>query len=336
MTERVRNQEVDILRGIAAVLMILGHSFIVYPVNIASVPWCAALEHFIYTFHMELFFMLAGYVYRCINYGSYIKKKIERILLPYFVFGIGAMLLRAFGGDAINGTEPIGEGIIKLLSQGGGYWFLYVSFLIFTVYPFFDYVLSKSLVIEIIFCGVILAVDQCVKVTDFLALNTVVHYLPYFLIGHIGAKISGGVRTKTSLFVSALVIYVILDGYEISNGEKLGAVFHFIRAVSICYVVFFLSKVFLEKAKKGKCSMTIKKLLIDCSKYSLQIYLFNGYLLTVIRIVLCNLLKITSPFVIAMTIWIADLAISLILCKWILPKMPLFARLCGIKIGDNK
>ena len=63
MAERVRNQEVDILRGIAAVLMILGHSFIVYPVNIASVPWCTAIGHFIYTFHMELFFILAGYVY---------------------------------------------------------------------------------------------------------------------------------------------------------------------------------------------------------------------------------------------------------------------------------
>lgn len=192
MTERVRNQKVDILRGIAAVLMILGHSFIVYPVNIASVPWCAAIEHFIYTFHMELFFILAGYVYHCIGYKSYIKKKIERIALPYFVFGIGAMLLRAYGGAAINGTEPIGEGIIKLLFRGGGYWFLYVSFLIFTAYPLLDYVLSKSIAIEIAFCGLILIVDQYVKVTDFLALDTVKHYLPYFVIGHIMAKINGG------------------------------------------------------------------------------------------------------------------------------------------------
>lgn len=141
MTERVRNQKVDILRGIAAVLMILGHSFIVYPVNIASVPWCAAIEHFIYTFHMELFFILAGYVYHCIGYKNYIRKKIERIALPYFVFGIGAMLLRAYGGSAINGTESIGEGIIKLLFRGGGYWFLYVLFLIFAIYPLIEKVL---------------------------------------------------------------------------------------------------------------------------------------------------------------------------------------------------
>ena len=62
MAVGIRNEKVDILRGIAAVLMVLGHSFIVYPINISEVPWCAAVSHFIYTFHMELFFILAGVV----------------------------------------------------------------------------------------------------------------------------------------------------------------------------------------------------------------------------------------------------------------------------------
>ena len=192
MSVKARNQNVDILRGIAAVLMVLGHSFIVYPINISEVPWCAAIGHFIYTFHMEMFFILAGFVYRCVNYKPYLKKKIERIAVPYFVFGIGAMILRAFGGAAINGVEPLNEGIRKLLIHGGGYWFLYVSFLIFAVYPLLDRVLSKSMAIEIAFCGLILIVDQYAKVTDFLALDTVTHYLPYFVIGHIMAKINGG------------------------------------------------------------------------------------------------------------------------------------------------
>ena len=241
------------------------------------------------------------------------------------------MLLRAYGGAAINGTEPIGEGIIKLFFRGGGYWFLYVSFLIFAVYPLLDRVLSKSMAIEIAFCGLILIVDQYVKVTDFLALDTVTHYLPYFVIGHIMAKINRGVRAKTSILVSTFIIYVVLDSYEISNDEKLGAIFHFIRAVSMCYVVFCLSKVIFGRCGERRDCIQIKEFLIDCSKYSLQIYLFNGYLLTAIRIILCNILKIQSPFLIAMTIWIGDLAISLILCKYILPKMRLLARLCGIK-----
>lgn len=120
MNDRTRNQNVDLLRGIAAVLMVLGHSFIVYPVNISEVHWCAAIRHFIYTFHMELFFILSGFVYCCTNYKDFLRRKVERIAIPYFVFGIGAMVLRAFGGTTINGIEPINEGMKKLFFAGGG------------------------------------------------------------------------------------------------------------------------------------------------------------------------------------------------------------------------
>lgn len=197
MTVKARNQNVDILRGIAAVLMVLGHSFIVYPINISEVPWCVAISHYIYTFHMELFFILAGFVYHCVNYKSYIKKKIERIAVPYFVFGLGAMMLRAFGGAAINGVEPLNEGVQKLLLHGGGYWFLYVSFLIFVFYPFIDKVLSRNIWTEIVFGILMLAMDQCLSITSWLALDTVVHYLPYFILGHLVAKHNGGGTDKT-------------------------------------------------------------------------------------------------------------------------------------------
>ena len=58
-----------------------------------------------------------------------------------------------------------------------------------------------------------------------MTLDAVTHYLPYFVIGHIMAKINRGVRAKTSILVSTFIIYVVLDSYEISNDEKLGAIF---------------------------------------------------------------------------------------------------------------
>lgn len=47
--------EIDLLRGLAIILMIMGHSFIIHPINILEVPWCSSVSHWIYTFHMELF-----------------------------------------------------------------------------------------------------------------------------------------------------------------------------------------------------------------------------------------------------------------------------------------
>ena len=126
------------------------------------------------------------------------------------------------------------------------------------------------------------------------------------------------------------MIYVSLDVYEMFNGNDLIHIFDFIRAASMCYVIFYLSKVVFDKFKEVKICMYAKEILTDCSKYSLQIYLFNGYLLTTIRIILCNLLNIRDPFMIVMAIWIGDLVITLILCKCILKKIPIFARLCGI------
>lgn len=64
-----RIEEIDLLRGLAAILMILGHSFIVYPIDISDIAWCSAIQYWIYTFHMELFFVVAGVVYKCLDYN---------------------------------------------------------------------------------------------------------------------------------------------------------------------------------------------------------------------------------------------------------------------------
>ena len=330
-----RNQVVDILRGIAAVLMILGHSFIVYPVNIELVPWCAATKHFIYSFHMGLFFILAGYVYHCEDYRKFISKKIKRIAIPYFVFGVGVMMLRAFGGTSTNRHESIEEGLFKLFFQGGGYWFLYVSFLIFMIYPFIDKVLSKNIVYETMFCGFLLIIDQFFDVTNFFALGKVVHYLPFFVLGRIVSKCflmeeSQKNWRKTLLAICALVGYMLFDIHELCSGEKLGAIPYFVRAVSICYVIYYITEIALHKCMRCNCGKSIKLLLTDCSRFSLQLYLFNGYLLTAIRIVICNFMKIRSPFIIVISIWIGNLVITLILCKFLLPKFLLLAKACGI------
>ena len=41
-------REIDILRGIAIILVILGHAIIVYPVNLMNVVWCKSVFSFTY------------------------------------------------------------------------------------------------------------------------------------------------------------------------------------------------------------------------------------------------------------------------------------------------
>lgn len=61
MTRRV--EEIDIIRGIAISLVILGHAIIVFPVNLHEIAWCKRLHDLIYSFHMQLFFIISGWCF---------------------------------------------------------------------------------------------------------------------------------------------------------------------------------------------------------------------------------------------------------------------------------
>lgn len=330
MSKVERNETVDFLRGIAAVLMILGHSFIEYPVNISDIPWCAAINHFIYTFHMELFFVVSGYVYDCTQYGNFLKKKVHRILIPYVVFAVPAILLRAYGGAAINGVESVDEGFHKLIFHGGGYWFLYVSFIIFAIYPLAEKMLADARIkLAVLFA--LLLLDQFASVTSVFMLDSVVHYLPYFILGNYIHENKHLLRwNKFVTGVGAFLIYIVLDFLEMKNIVII-PLLRFVRATSVCVVLYeIVSAMESRGCWKSKVMGKVKSILMDCSRFSLQLYLFNGYLLTAIRILICSIFKVETPVVIVLSIWLGNLAFTLVACKYILPKIPLCARLCGL------
>lgn len=72
----------DIARGIAIFLVILGH----------TLPQ-GTLKILIYSFHMPLFFFLSGYVFRPVSFRILARRKARQLLLPY---GITCVLLILF------------------------------------------------------------------------------------------------------------------------------------------------------------------------------------------------------------------------------------------------
>jgi fucose 4-O-acetylase-like acetyltransferase len=67
---------VDVCKGLGIICVVLGHSID-----------GTALQRFIYTFHMPLFFFLSGFLHRPQpDYGIYAKRKAIHLLLPYVAF----------------------------------------------------------------------------------------------------------------------------------------------------------------------------------------------------------------------------------------------------------
>ncbi|MCM1048312.1 MAG: acyltransferase [Clostridiales bacterium] len=331
MNQKRRNDEVDVLRGLAAILMILGHSFIVYPVDISGVPWCKTIQHFIYTFHMELFFVLAGTVYKCENYRDYIVKKAKRILLPYIFFGVFTLLCKALGGALVNGTESITYGMTKFLYYGGNYWFLYTSFILFAVYPFIEKVVNrmwKKIVLGIL----LLLICEIVELPSFFMINRLFYYLPYFIFGNCIKKTTWGGRRRKQVFLgtASFIAYCLIDSVETIRQYDLGNIMHFVRAIAIIIFLFCCANLISGLWGKNYFTKWLHQLLVKCSRYSLQIYLFNGYLLTFFRTLVCTVLKINIPVVIVLVIWIGDIALTLVTCKYIIPRVSIAGFCCGV------
>ena len=78
--EKERIEWVDIAKGIAIIAMIIGHG-------------CPkrAIVSFIFSFHMPLFFILSGIVYKTNSKGM-VSKKIKSLIVPYFIFSIDQFL----------------------------------------------------------------------------------------------------------------------------------------------------------------------------------------------------------------------------------------------------
>ena len=77
-------REIDILRGIAIILVILGHAIIVYPVNLMNVVWCKSVFSFVITLHMPIFFGVAGFCFH--QNKSYTKEKICKVIDSIYSF----------------------------------------------------------------------------------------------------------------------------------------------------------------------------------------------------------------------------------------------------------
>ena len=72
-------KEIDILKGIAIILVVLGHIELLYALDAYS-----QFRDFVYTFHMPLFMAISGYLYAkhhntSFNYLSFVKKKAKRL-----------------------------------------------------------------------------------------------------------------------------------------------------------------------------------------------------------------------------------------------------------------
>ncbi|MCD8318788.1 MAG: acyltransferase [Paraprevotella sp.] len=141
-TDLTRFDFVILAKGFAILCVVLGHFTPAY-----MPPFFHQLKEAVYLFHMPLFMLLAGFLYRNslekrqggFIFSAFIKKKALRLLVPYFFlsFSIAALngLLQRFVAVKQSVTASY---LLRLCYEDVGgsatfLWFLYTLFLLFLV-----------------------------------------------------------------------------------------------------------------------------------------------------------------------------------------------------------
>ncbi len=321
--------EVDVLKGIAITLVVLGHSIIFFPIDLHEIPWCSALFRFV-GFHMPLFFLVSGFSHRAAGtLAEQLIKKTRRLLIPYFVFNLLDSVPRSTLPLLVNRPKPLSECLHGMIFQGGEYWFLYVLFLIFLIFPVISRAMRKKAGAVLVLL-LLLSAQRIPGVPTLFLLDRVVYYLFFFAAGYAVREHADMERTAQWVWenrgVCGAGCAVILSGwiayssFEVCALGPWGGTLLILLTCGACYLL-------VTAVSSEKFWRPFQKL----GEYSLQIYLLNGFLLVLSRTFTVKLLHCEIPAVIVAVNMLVDLIFSYFIVSRVFVKFKLLRVISGMK-----
>lgn len=275
----IRVDSLDIMKGIAILLMILGHSL--PPSGIGG-----AIHGFIYSFHMPLFFIVSGYFYRKRSPMEQIKKDFFGLLLPYMVFCVVLTiygLFRDLYGDASFPREFVRwfricfygsyNPNIQLGNWVGPIWFLIALFwcrIMFSI--FYSDNTNKNIVFFILFPIFAAYIFTFIYVPLYLLQGMT--SMIFYYIGCM-AKENKALSEKCPVLITLIMIIIwiyciFFSHIDMQSGYYDNFIINVIGAVSGTYFIYLISKFIDEKI------WLMKYVLIFIGKMSLVVLCFHS------------------------------------------------------------
>ena len=129
-----RIQWIDAARGLAMILVVLGHITQKYYRQDISAEYTYIVYKVIYSFHIPLFMMISGYMFHRVYVdqngeikGARLKTQFLNILLIYVMFSIFEGVLKIFiSGDGVDTASVKDVLLFWMKPIGGRLWYLYV------------------------------------------------------------------------------------------------------------------------------------------------------------------------------------------------------------------
>lgn len=297
MEKGARNQSVDILRGIAILLVVLGHTM----TGCTDRPEANLVYNIVWSLQMPLFMLISGYLTRYSkpivssrNLLSHIGKRTLTYLLPFFVW---TFLVRGliFGYHGYLNIPWL------LFHMDSGYWFLFSIWTISMIYGISQFVantLAKkpvaqeglSLICYVLGMAVLALIAYKVGLS-FLCIKLTLYYMPFFYAAHLFGKYHDVLRNSPKCnavmqitVVLALIVYIFIvlriDLYNIFDnlrGIAIRASASLLGCIGVCGLVSALFR-------RINGNNLISRGLLFYGKHSLEVYVIHYLLLCLIKL----------------------------------------------------
>ena len=288
-----RNQFVDIMRGIAMLLVVLGHTM----TGCTADSQKSFLFNIIWSLQMPLFILISGYVTKYSRPISdskglwkYVKRRTIAYMLPWAVW---SFVVRGiiFGQDRFLNVRSL------LWSMDSGYWFLATIWTISMIFGMASFiaerlsnesVLKKQVVLLMCYLAgmVLLAGIGLLLGLSFFAIKLTLYYMPFyyagFLYGQFDDKIMKSESGKKAVDCAVAIcfviwLYVILRHslYDMAD-SGFAIILRAATSQAGCIAVCGLCK--------GIFSDKIGGALAWIGKHSLEVYLTHYLLLSLIKL----------------------------------------------------
>lgn len=187
--------EVDYLRTISVLLLVLDHTFIIYtggwklPTGIQDVNVYFWLGNFFMCIMLPLYVFVSGYTYsnqiteaqKCQSLKKMIIRKFKRLMLPCWIFSLLHIIIFA-EFDRINSLS----GVVQLLLTGVAHlWFLPMLFYCFIIAHICRYLINKKILNRYSLCILTIAASILTLNVKVTIIGGTLYYFTFFYIGHI-------------------------------------------------------------------------------------------------------------------------------------------------------
>ncbi|WP_026766540.1 acyltransferase family protein [Selenomonas ruminantium] len=335
---KVRIKSVDLMKGFAIILVVLGHAIgaVTSSKVIMEIPYSFYLVYnWIYSFHMPIFFIVAGFFIERWTKRSRkeaVLGKFYRLAIPYFIWGLLFAIYKQIGGGYSNHSE---EGILSFLWSPlipwNIFWFLYVMFIIQIFYYVIVNIFNNYAKGQKVFMGISIVMFLLYPYfPDVWIIHRLGKFTIFFALGTYMIKYLADFEQKMNikrLIVSVVAFCVISYVFLFYTHEDMLFPKEWIFLLTGCIGTLLVVTL--------SCYVSKIKILFNfvryCGEKSMEIYLLHPFVLGFIRVCADKILGFELLWFKTMFLFILSMAICCLIWYHIRNDNSIYKLVFGIK-----